>query len=332
MRREAANSGRKVGVFGLTLCALLTASYGFARAQHTAKLRTVGFLSHAGHPPAAYQIFRQSLRDLGYLEGKNITIQHLTAVDGSLAEKANALVRLNPDVIVTTGGASTRPVQQATKTIPIVFTSSGDPIEGGFIDTLARPGKNLTGITFLAYELVGKRVELLKEADPKVSRMAVIANPAHPGEQRELMQTQTTARSLGVVIDHHRVQSKADYAAAFEAIRKDKASGILVFPETTTLANIQPITEFSAKHFMPSMFGWREYVEGGGLMAYGPNRAESYRRIAAFVDKILRGAKPADLPTELPLRFELVINLKTAKQIGLTIPPNVLARADRVIR
>jgi putative ABC transport system substrate-binding protein len=241
-------------------------------------------------------------------------------------------VRLKLQAIVTTGGSSTRVVQQATTTIPIVFSTSGDPIESGLIESLARPGKNLTGITFLAYELVGKRLELLKEAVPIISRVAVIANPGHPGEQRELKETQSTARSLGIVLVYHQVRTNTDYDEAFDAILKDKANGILVFPEGRTLTNAKRIAEFAAKHRLPSVFGWKEYVEGGGLMAYGPNHDEAYRRIAGLVDKILKGWKPAELPTELPKKFELVFNLKTAAQIGLTVPPNLLARADRVIR
>ena len=323
---------KKIFVWLLATFLLPTASS--AEAQQPAKVRTIGFLSQAGGPSAAYEVFRQALRDLGYIEGTNIAIEHRPGEGeaASLAEKAKELVRMKVDVIVTTGGVSTRAVQQATTTIPIVFTSSGDPIEGGFVDSLARPGKNLTGITFLAYELVGKRLELLKEAVPRVSRVAVIANPAHPGEQRELRETQSIARALGITLEHHQVRSKADYDTAFDAIPREKANGLLSFPEGGTLANFKQIVEFAAKHRLPSMFGWKEYVEGGGLMAYGPNRDESYRRIAVYVDKILKGTKPTELPTELPMKFDLVINLKTAKQIGLTIPPNVLARADRVIK
>ena len=323
---------KKILVYLLATLLLTTAPP--AEAQQAAKIRTIGFLGQAGGPLAAYEVFRQALRDIGYVEGTNIAIENRTGGGGaaSLAEKAKELVRLKVDVIVTTGGVSTRAVQQATTTIPIVFTSSGDPIEGGFIDSLARPGKNLTGITFLAYELVGKRLELFKEAVPRVSRVAVVANPAHPGEQRELRETQSIARALGITLGYHQVSSKVDYDTAFDAILKEKANGLLVFPDAGTLANFKQIAVFAAEHRLPSMFGWKEYVEGGGLMAYGPNRDESYRRIAVYVDKILKGTKPTDLPTELPMKFEFVINLKTAKQIGLTIPPNVLARADKVVR
>ncbi len=287
---------RKITI--LAVVVLIVAVTSPLDAQQRAKARTIGFLGQADGPSHAHEIFRQALRDLGYVEGTNIVIEYRRPNEGrpNLADKATELVRLKVDVIVTTGGLSTRAVQQATKTIPIVFTSSGDPIEGGFIDSLARPGRNLTGITFLAYELVGKRLDLLKEADPRVSRVAVIANPGHPGEQRELRETQSAARGLGITLEYHQVRSKADYAAAFETIPREKANGLLVFPEGSTLANVNQIAEFAAKHRFPSIFGWKEYVEVGGLMGYGPNRDEAFKRVAVYVDKILKGAKPAELP------------------------------------
>lgn len=202
-----------------------------AHAQQSAKVRTIGVLGQAGGPSGALEVLRQALRDLGWIEGINIAIENRPDGEGfSLADKVTELVRLKVDVIVTTGGISTRAAQKATTTIPIIFTSSGDPIEGGFIDSLARPGKNLTGVTFLAYELVGKRLELLKEAVPRVSRVAVIANPAHPGEQRELSETQSIARALGITLDHHPVRSRADYDTAFDAILKKRPTVYLRFP------------------------------------------------------------------------------------------------------
>jgi putative ABC transport system substrate-binding protein len=334
MRTKSENNSILGKTIFLLLASALLAIVSSAAAQPAAKVQTIGFLGQAEGPSLAYEVFRQALRDLGYVEGTNISIEYRRADQdrSSLAEKATELVRLKVDVIVTTGGLSTRAVQQATKTIPIIFTSSGDPIEGGFIDSLARPGRNLTGITFLTYELVGKRLELLKEAAPRVSRVAVIANPAHPGEQRELKETQNAARALGITLDHHQVRSQADYAAAFETIPREKANGLLVFPEGSTLANVNQIAEFAAKHRFPSMFGWKEYVEVGGLMGYGPNRDEAFKRVAVYVDKVLKGAQPTELPVEQPKKFELIINLKAAKLIGLTIPQRVLARADRVIR
>ena len=190
----------------------------------------------------------------------------------------------------------------------------------------------MTGVTQLAFELVGKRLEILKEAVPRVSRVAVLASPLHPGEQRELRETQSTARALGITLQYNQVRDTAEVDAAFNTTIKDNANALLVFPDPVTNVHREQIAEFAAKHRLPSMFGRKGYVEAGGLISYGPKLEEVSRRIPVHVDKILKGAKPADVPTELPTKFEFVINLKTAKQIGLTIPPNVLARADKVIR
>jgi len=305
-----------------------------AEAQKSPAVRKIGFLAWAGSSPSgANEMFRRSLRELGYAEGHNIVIEYRTAEGRPrLLELANELVREKVEVIVAGGGPAARSAKDATKMTPIVFTISGDPVESGYVDSLARPGGNMTGMSWLSFELVGKRLELLKEAVPKVSRVAILSNPQHPGEQRELRETQSAARAMGMTLDYYQTRTSAEFDAAYDAISKQNVNGLLVFPEAVTLANRQGIIGFAAKHRLPSMLGWKEFVEAGGLMSYGPNRDESFRRIAVYVDKILKGTKPADLPVELPLRFELVINLKTAKQIGLTITPNVLARADKVIR
>jgi ABC-type uncharacterized transport system substrate-binding protein len=310
---------------------LTTAS--IVEAQKPAKVRKIGFLTATIGPPAtSYEILRQALRELGYVEDQNIVFEYRAAEDRSrLAELATELSQLKLDVIVTTGGATWR-AKTATETVPIVFSFSGDPVEAGFVKSIARPGGNMTGITWLAFELVGKRLELLKEAVPAVSRVAILANPAHPGEQRELAETQTTARTLGTTLQYHQVRATRDFDVAFDAIIKENANALLVFPEATTMQHRKQIAEFAAKRRLPSMFAWKEYIEAGGLMSYGPDREETIRRLAVYVDKILKGATPADLPVELPRKFDLIINLKTAKQIGLTIPPNVLARADKVIK
>jgi putative ABC transport system substrate-binding protein len=241
------------------------------------------------------------------------------------------LVQEKVEVIVAAGpGASA--AKRATQTIPIVFTYSGNPIEAGFIDSLARPGRNMTGITWLAFELVGKRLEILKEAVPRVSRVAALGSPLHAGEQRELRETQSTARALGVTLQYSQVKDTADVNAVFETIIKENPNALLVFADPVTNGHREQIAEFAAKRRLPSMFGRKEPVEAGGLISYGAKLEEVYRRIPVHVDKILKGAKPADVPTELPTKFELFINLKTAKQIGLTIAPNLLARADKVIR
>ena len=335
MRREVRKRkpmSKKI-VAPIIAAAILT-SVQLAEAQKAQTVRKIGFLgSAASGLILSYEVFRQSLRELGYAEGHNIGIEYRTA-DGRprLLELANELVREKVEVIVAAGGPAARSAKDATKTIPIVFTVSGEPVEAGFVDSLARPGGNMTGMSWLSFELVGKRLELLKEAVPRVSRVAILSNPQHPGEQRELRETQSAARAMGMALDYHQTRTSAEFDVAYDAISKQNVNGLLVFPEAVTLANRQGIIGFGAKHRLPSMLGWKEFVEAGGLMSYGPNRDESFRRIAVYVDKILKGTKPADLPAELPLRFELVINLKTAKDIGVTITPNVLARADKVIK
>ena len=313
---------------------LVLFSHHPAEAQKPSAVRKIGFLSSpASGPISFYEMFRQGLRELGYAEGHNIVIEYRSAEGRpQLLELANELVREKVEVIVAGGGPAARSAKEATKIIPIVFTTSGDPVESGYVDSLARPGGNMTGMSWLAFELVGKRLELLKEAVPRVSRVAILSNPQHPGEQRELRETQSTARAKGMTLDYYQTRTSAEFDAAYDDISKQNVNGLLVFPEGVTLANRLGIVDLAAKRRLPSMFGWKEYVEAGGLMSYGPNRDESFRRIAVYVDKILKGTKPADLPVELPKRFELVINLKTAQHIGATITPNVLARADKVIR
>ena len=304
-----------------------------AEAQKPPTVRKIGFLASAGGPSGAHEVFRRSLRELGYAEGHNIVIEYRSAEGRPrLLELANELVREKVEVIVANGGPAARSAKDATKTIPIVFGTSGEPVETGFVDSIARPGGNMTGMSWLSFELVGKRLELLKEAVPRVSRVAILSNPQHPGEQRELRETQSTARAMGMTLDYYQTRTRAEFDAAYDAISKQSVNGLLVFPEGVTLDNRMGIVDFATKRRLPSMLGWKEYVEAGGLMSYGPNRDESFKRIAVYVDKILKGTKPTDLPVELPIRFELVINLKTAQQIGVTISPNVLARADKVIR
>jgi putative tryptophan/tyrosine transport system substrate-binding protein len=303
-----------------------------AAAQLPRQVSRIGFLTLTRAPSSFYEVFRQSLRELGYVEGQNLVIEHRsTASRSQLAELATELVRLNVDVIVAPGGAAAT-ARLATGTVPIVFSYSGDPVEAGFVNSLARPGGNMTGITWLAFELVGKRLEMLKEAVPTVSRVAILANPAHPGEQHELRETQHTAQSLGMTVQHHQVRSAADFDAAFDAIIEEDAEALVVFPENVTLEHRHPIAAFAVKHRLPSVFGWKEYAQAGGLLAYGPDRVETLRRLAVYVDKILKGAKPSDLPVEQPMKFELIINLTTAQALGLTIPPTLLFQADEVLQ
>jgi putative tryptophan/tyrosine transport system substrate-binding protein len=323
---------KRVPIVSLFATLVLLSSHP-AEAQKPPTVRKIGFLASAGGPAEAHEVFRRSLRELGYAEGHNIVIEYRSAEGRPrLLELADELVREKVEMIVASGGPAARSAKDATKTIPIVFATSGEPVEAGFVDSIARPGGNMTGMSWLSFELVGKRLELLKEAVPRVSRVAILSNPQHPGEQRELRETESSARAMGMTLDYYQTRTSAEFDAAYDAINKKNVNGLLVFPEAVTLANRLGILDFAAKRRLPSMLGWKEYVEAGGLMSYGPNRDESFRRIAVYVDKILKGTKPADLPVELPIRFELVINLNAAKQIGLTIQPNVLARADRVIR
>ena len=303
-----------------------------ANAQGQTKNFHIGYIAAAEGPSPFYVGLRQGLRELGYVEGRNLTIEYRSSENRErVTELAKEMAALNLNVIVTQGPAA-RSVGAATTVTPVVFGFSGDPVEAGFVNSLARPGRNMTGMTFMALDLAGKRLELLKEASPKISRVAIIANRSHPGEQNELKETQTAAQALKVSLQYLSVTTPSDFDKAFEAIRKERPNAMLTFPDAFTLAYREKLADFAVKARLPSISGWKEYVEGGGLMSYGPNLNDSYRRLAQYVDKILKGAKPADLPVEQPTKFELVINLKTAKQIGVTIPPNMLARADRVIK
>jgi ABC-type uncharacterized transport system substrate-binding protein len=319
-------------ILSFTLCAMLFALYLPAEAQQPKKVPRIGFLSSAAPPGTPYESFRQGLHDLGYVEGQNIAVEYRFGEGRPrLAELATELVELKVDLIVAQGQAAMT-AKTVERAVPVVFGMSGDPVDAGLIDSLARPGGNMTGMTFLAFELVGKRLELLKEAVPKISRVTVMAYPGHPGEERELKETQLSAQALRTVLHYLSVSNSADIDKAFAVIAKEHTDGILAFPDPITMAHRTQIAEFAVKRRLPSVFGWKDYVEAGGLMSYGPNLGESWRRVAVYVDKILKGTKPADLPVERPAKFEFVINLKTAKAIGLTIPPNLLARADKVIK
>ena len=328
---------RKVTV--LTLCAMLFALCSSAEAQQPKKVPRIGYLSSGD--PASESIrsepIRAALRDLGYIEGQNIAMEYRYS-EGKrdrYPELAAELVRLKVDIILVTGGAPTiRAAMNATKTIPIVMVGEGlDPVEAGFIDSLARPGGNVTGVTNLGSELGGKRLELLKEAVPKVARVAVLYDPANANgvhEVKELLPA--AARALRLTIQPWEVRAADGFEKVFAALSKQRPDGLYVGGGPLMLANRKRIAALALKSRLPSMYVRREFVEAGGLMSYGADITDSYRRVAYFVDRILKGAKPADLPVEQPTKFEFVINLKAAKQIGLTIPPNVLVRADKVIK
>ncbi len=320
----------------VTLATLILASVHLAEAQQTKKVPRIGFLGVASPSANAARIeaFRQGLRELGYVEGKNIVIE-LRSAEGKLdrvSELAAELVRLKVDVIVTAGPAVTRAAKEAATTIPIVMAQDSDPVGNGFVASLARPGGNITGLTTGGPELYGKRLELLKETVPRVSRVAVFWYRAGPAEPLWLKEMHASAQALGLQIQSLEVRSPNDFAGAFQAAAKWGARALTVNADPIMTANRNQILGFAAKNRLPGIYPWKEYVEDGGLMSHATKLSDLYRRAATYVDKILKGAKPSDLPVEQPMKFEFVINLKAAKQIGLTIPPNVLARADKVIK
>jgi len=248
-----------------------------------------------------------------------------------LDQLAMELVRSNPHVIATHGGPATYPVVRAGATMPVVFGFSGDPVEGKLVESLARPGRNFTGISFLSLELVGKRIELLREAMPGLKRIAIIARPEHPGEQGELRASQAAAKAFGIALDYFPIKSEAELDKALAAIPQLRCEAMIAFPDATMMRYSERIAAIAIKNRIPAMSGWAEFTERGNLMSYGPNLPAAFRRLAYFIDKILKGAKPADLPVELPTLFELAVNMKTARALGITLPQSVLVRADRVI-
>jgi len=313
---------------------LFLAAGTFVEAQQPTKIPRIGFL--VASSPSLYaariETFRQGLRDLGYVEGKNIAIEYRFAEgkEDRLREFAAELVSLKIDIIVTAANASA--AKNATKTIPIVFAAIADPVATGIVASLARPGGNLTGLSVFAPELSGKRLELLKETFPKITRVGFLWNAMSPSDSILLKETETAAQPLGLKIQSLEVRSVNDFDDAFAAALREGAQGLVTSPHPLLNANRARTLEFLTKNRLPAIFTNPETVVEGGLMSYSPDYVEHFRRVAIYVDKILKGAKPADLPVEQPTKFDLVINLKTAKQIGITIPPNVLARADRVIK
>ena len=318
-----------------TLTGGLLAAPLAAWAEQSTKLYRIGVLIGASEAFVGpyLEIFRQALRDLGYVEGQNITIE-LRYADGHydrLRGLAADLVHLKVDVIVTEGTPPTRAATQATRTISIVMTVTGDPVEAGLVTNLAHPGGNLTGASFFITELGAKRLQLLKEAIPTLSRVAVVWNPRNGVHGAVVKRIETTARTLGInEVQQIKIQAPADVGDALVRINQGRSS-VLVLEDAMINVCSGQIADVAVKHRLPTIFGLPAFAEAGGLMAYGPNRRELWRRAAIFVDKILKGARPGDLPVEQPTKFELVINLKTAKALGLTIPPSLLQRADQVI-
>jgi putative tryptophan/tyrosine transport system substrate-binding protein len=320
----------------LTLSTMLLVLCSSAQAQQIGKVARIGYLVAASPSSNAARIepFRQGLRELGYVEGKNIVIEWRYA-EGKLDRLpafAAELVRLKVDVIVTSGPTVTRAVKEATNTIPIVMAFDNDPVGSGVVASLARPGGNITGLSILAPEISGKQLELLKEIVPRLSRVAVLGTSTTPGNAELLKQIELAAGALKVKLQYLDVLSLKDVETAFRAAGKGRADAVVVLNSPVFSSQRTQIADLAVKSRLPAIYDRPESVENGGLLSYGVNRNDLYRRAAVYVDKILKGAKPADLPVEQPMKFEFVINLKAAKQIGITIPPNVLARADKVIR
>jgi putative ABC transport system substrate-binding protein len=320
----------------LFLIIAMAALSSIAEAQQPAKAPQIGVLSlgRAAIPSARVEAFQQGLRDLGYIEGKNIAIEYRFA-EGNLKrlrELAAELVGFKVNVIVTWGTPQILAVKQATKTSPIVMAFSGDPVRDGFVASLARPGGNITGLSSVAQDLSGKRLELLKETFPQLARVGFLWDPADPAATANVKETETAGQALGAQVQPLAVRSQKDFQNAFEAASERRARALIIQQTYLTNTHRKEIVELANKHRLPTMLGERGIMDTGGLMSYGPNYSDLFRRAAVYVDKILKGAKPAELPVEQPTKFEFIVNLKTAKQIGLTIPPNVLARADRVIR
>jgi putative ABC transport system substrate-binding protein len=312
------------------------ATVPFAEAQQAKKTPRIGLLvpgSVATYSPRI-DAFRQGLRDLGYVEGKNISIEYRYA-EGKLDRLSKfmaELIDLKSDLIVTAGSEAISAAKNSTKEIPIVMASSGDAVTLGLVASLARPGGNITALTNITWELAGKRLELLKEVVPKVTRVAFLLNPETPQAVPAFKEAQKAAQALGLKLQSLEVKTPDDFEGVFRAAARSRADAVVVSAGAFNNFHRKRIAELAVKGRLPAVSNSADLVEAGGLMSYGVNTPDSFRRAATYVDKILKGAKPADLPVEQPTKFELVINLKTAKQIGVTIPPNVLARADRVIK
>ena len=325
---------KKVGWSSILVATLVL---GFvAEAQQPKKVPRIGFLSAASPSAISDRLdsFRQGLTELGYIEGKNIAVEYRYA-DGKtdrLPALAAELVAAKLDLIVAATTPGVLAVKKASATVPVVFVDISDPVANGLVVSLSRPGGNITGLTILGPELSGKRLELLKEAAPNVARVALLWNSANPSNELMWKETQAVAHELRVQLQSLEVRSSNDFDTAFETSLREHAQALIAAPEPLINTHLKRIVEFAAKNSLPAMYGAPEAVNAGGLMSYAPNYTYEYRRAATYVDKILKGTKPADLPVEQPTKFEFVINLKTAKQIGLTIPQSVLYRADKVIK
>jgi putative ABC transport system substrate-binding protein len=338
-RKIAAMLSQHTAVAAVLALSLLAAPLA-AEAQQAAKVARIGYLSpNLVTTPHLREAFRQGLRDLGYVEGRNLLIEYRDAEGKGerLPALAAELVALKVDVIVTEGGTTVVPLaaRQATSTLPIVFAATADPVATGLVTSLARPGGNVTGLSSLTTDLVGKRLELLTQAVPGVRQVAVLWLPGVYGERTEkemLTEAEVAARGLGVRLQFvEATRDPADLDRAFSDVTRARAGALTVLPSNLFQREHRRLVDLAARHRLPAVYPWRELVAAGGLMSYGASLTDSSRRAATYVDKILKGAKPGDLPVEQPTKFELVINLKTAKTLGLTLPPSVLARADQII-
>ena len=336
MRHKATGKSKDPKAFQLALCALLLALCVSAEAQQPARTPRIGYLTgaHLTAIAARIEALRRGLRELGYIEGKTIVIEWRSSEErpDRLPALAAEFVRLKVDVIVTGAGRPTRAAKDATRTIPIVMAQDNDPVGDGFMASLARPGGNITGLTTLHPEVSGKRLEILKEVVPNMSRAALLGTSTSPGYGQVQRDIELAAKAFGVNLENHNVLDSKDIEIAFRAASKGRADALLTLPSGVLFSHRSKIIALVIKNRLPAIYHDSQYVEDGGLMNYSESFTDLHRRAATYVDKILKGAKPADLPVEQPTKFELVINLKAAKQIDLTIPPNVLARADRVIR
>ena len=324
------------------LTTVMLASVSPTQAQQAGKVPRIGLLHPIPNPRSAgsttrnprIRAFYEGLRELGLIEGQSITIEHRYAGDNSdrLRDAVAELVQLKVDVIVTLSTPPAKAAKAGTSTIPIVIIDPGDPVGIGLVESLARPGGNITGLSSVAPDLAAKRLELLKEAFPKTSRVALLFNAAIPPAEVGLKEMRLAAPMLRQQLQFVEVQGADGFERAFEAMTRERAAAVVVFPDPLTFRNQAGIVDFANRSRIPTMFGAKEFVDGGGLMSYGPSYPAMFHRAATFVDKILKGRTPADLPVEQPMRFEFIVNLKTANQIGVTIPPNLLVRAGEVIR
>jgi len=325
---------RRAAGLTATLALGLLVSFPAVAAQETGKVPRIGYLVVVSSE-TRYRAFQQGLRDLGYQEGQNIAIEFRSA-DGSierLNHLADELVRLHVDVIVAGSTLGARAAQRATSTIPIVMANIGDPVGSGLVASLGRPGGNITGLTTMSQELSGKRLELIKEIVPRLRRLGVLWDQDAPNSVAAFKEFKAAAESLGMEVRSLAIRPPApEIEKAFGAAKNWRADALIALDDALIFSNRTRIISLAARYRLPAVYGLREFPDAGGLLAYGPSRDDMYRRAAAYVDKILKGAKPADLPVERPMRFELVVNLKTAKALGLTIPPSVLVRADQVIQ